>query len=221
MGKLREKLFMTAKNKNKGEPPKDFTPEATGEPEAAVIPEAAAEPAAPAAELEQLQQQLEEKTKESQENFDRALRLAAEMENLKKRLEREKADLLQFANENLIKELLPVVDNLELALQHGREAETPAPFLEGIELVHQGFLKALARFGVTPLVAVGQPFDPAYHNAVMQQAAPEVPDCSVLKELQKGYMMHQRLLRPAMVVVARNTEDKSCETTHSTVQEES
>ena len=141
--------------------------------------------------MAQLQQQLEEKTKEAQENFDRALRLAAEMENLKKRLEREKADLLQFANENLIKELLPVVDNLELALEHGRQAETPAPFLEGIELVHQGFLKALARFGVTPLVAVGQPFDPAYHNAVMQEAAPEVPDCTVLKELQKGYLMHQ------------------------------
>jgi molecular chaperone GrpE len=165
--------------------------------------------AAPSPELGQLQQQLEEKTKEAQENLDRALRLAAEMENLKKRLEREKAEMLQFANENLIKELLPVVDNLELALEHGRQAETPAPFLEGIELVHQGFLKALARFGVTPLVAVGQPFDPAYHNAVMQEAALEVPDCTVLKELQKGYLLHNRLLRPAMVVVARNTKDVS------------
>lgn len=183
-------------------------------------PEAAASSEAVAAEIAQLQQQLEEKTKETQENYDRALRLAAEMENLKKRLEREKAELLQFANENLIKELLPVVDNLELALEHGRQAETPASFLEGIELVHQGFLKALARFGVTPLVTVGQPFDPAYHNAVMQEVAPEVPDCTVLKELQKGYMMHSRLLRPAMVVVARNTQETSCQTTHSTVQEE-
>jgi molecular chaperone GrpE len=169
--------------------------------------EAAAE--APPPELDQLRQQLEEKTKESQENFDRALRLAAEMENLKKRLEREKAEMLQFANENLIKELLPAVDNLELALEHGRQAETPASFLEGIELVHQGFLKTLGRFGVTPVVAVGQPFDPAYHNAVMQEAAPEVPDCTVLKELQKGYLLHNRLLRPAMVVVARNNEDAS------------
>ena len=94
---------------------------------------------APAAEMAELQQQLEEKTKEAEENYDRSLRLAAEMENLKKRLEREKAELLQFANESLIKELLPVVDNLELALEHGRQAETPAAFLEGIELVHQGF----------------------------------------------------------------------------------
>lgn len=205
---------MTKPKHNKEEQPEGAAPEAPLSPEAA-----AAE--APPAEIAQLQQQLEEKTKEAQENFDRALRLAAEMENLKKRLEREKADLLQFANENLIKELLPVVDNLDLALEHGRQAETPASFLEGIELVHQGFLKALARFGVTPLVAVGQPFDPAYHNAVMQQAAPEVPDCTVLKELQKGYMMHSRLLRPAMVVVARNNEETSCQTTHSTVQEES
>lgn len=205
---------MTKPKHNKEEQPEGSAPEAPASSEAA-----AAE--APPAEMAQLQQQLVEKTKEAQENFDRALRLAAEMENLKKRLEREKADLLQFANENLIKELLPVVDNLELALDHGRQAETPASFLEGIELVHQGFLKALARFGVTPLVAVGQPFDPAYHNAVMQEAAPEVPDCTVLKELQKGYMMHRRLLRPAMVVVARNTEETSCQTTHSTVQEES
>ena len=142
------------------------------------------------------------------------------MENLKKRLEREKADLLQFANENLIKELLPVVDNLELALDHGRQAETPAPFLEGIDLVHQGFLKALARFGVTPIVAVGQPFDPNFHNAVMQEIAPEVPDCTVLKELQKGYLLQNRLLRPAMVVVARNTQETASQH-DSTTQEES
>ena len=205
----------SAKHKNKGERPEGASPEV------AVSPEAAAAKA-PAAETAQWQQQLAEQTKAAQENLDRALRLAAEMENLKKRLEREKAELLQFANESLIKELLPVVDNLELALEHGRQAETPASFLEGIELVHQGFLKALARFGVIPLVTVGQPFDPAYHNAVMQEPASEVPDCSVLKELQKGYLMHQRLLRPAMVVVARNNQDpdSSCKT-HSTVQEES
>ena len=198
--------------KHKGKQPEGAAPEAATTPEAA-----AAE--APPAEMAQLQQQLEQKTQEAQENIDRALRLAAEMENLKKRLEKEKAELLQFANENLIKELLPVVDNLELALSHGRQAETPAPFLEGINLVHQGFLKALARFGVTPLVAVGQPFDPAYHNAVMQESAPEVPDCTVLKELQKGYLMNNRLLRPAMVVVARNTAETSGQT-QSTVQEE-
>jgi molecular chaperone GrpE len=155
-------------------------------------------------DLAEWQNRLQEKTLEAEENYSRLLRLAADLENLKKRQERERAELLQFANENLIKELLPVVDNLERALDHGRALSAPAPLLEGIEMVYQGFLKALGRFGVTPLMSVGQAFDPAFHNAVMQEAAPEFPDGRVLKELQKGYLMNQRLLRPAMVVVARN-----------------
>ncbi len=202
---------MAAAKHHKGRPPE-------GAPATPPLPEAAAP--APPANIAQLQLQLEEKTKEAQENYERFLRLAAETENLKKRLEREKADLLQFANENLIKELLPVVDHLELALEHGRQAATPAAFLEGLELVQQGFLKTLGRFGVTPLAAVGQQFDPAYHNAVVQEPAPEVPDCTVLKDLQKGYLLHGRLLRPAMVVVARNNQETSSQS-DSTDQEES
>jgi molecular chaperone GrpE len=163
-------------------------------------------------ELASLQEQLQEKTKEAEENYNRVLRLAAEMENLKKRTEKEKAELLQFANENLVKELLPVVDNLELALDHGRSLEAPAPLLEGLERVHQVFLKALEKFGVSPFISVGQPFDPAFHNAVMQEETGEIPDCTVLKEMQKGYLMHGRLIRPAMVVVARNPEKPACET---------
>ena len=172
-------------------------------------------------DLAELQQKLQEKTQEAEENYTRLVRLAADVENLKKRQERERGELLQFANENLIKELLPVVDNLERALDHGRQLGAPEALLEGIEMVHQGFLKALDRFGVTPLDSVGRQFDPAFHNAMMQEEAPDVPDCSVIKELQKGYLMNQRLLRPAMVVVARNTQDHttSCQT-DSTVQEE-
>lgn len=180
-----------------------------------IATEAAAQPAPPpevAPDVAELQRALEEKTKEAEEQYDRLLRLAAEMDNLKKRIERERAELVQFANENLIKELLPVVDNLELALDHGRQADAPDSFLEGIDLVYQGFLKALARFGVTPLVSVGRQFDPNFHNAVMQQEVPSVPDRTVLKELQKGYLLHQRLLRPAMVVVAANTENTSGQT---------
>jgi molecular chaperone GrpE len=172
-------------------------------------------------DLAELQNKLLEKTQEAEENYTRLLRLAADMENLKKRQERERAELLQFANENLIKELLPVVDNLERALDHGRQLEAPAAFLEGIDLVYQGFLKALDRFGVTPLDSMGQPFDPAFHNAVMQEEAPDAPDSSVIKELQKGYLLNQRLLRPAMVVVARNTpKDKTARQNDLSVQEE-
>ncbi|MFA5112541.1 MAG: nucleotide exchange factor GrpE [Desulfobaccales bacterium] len=179
--------------------------------------------AAPEAEGEmaELQNKLEEKTKEAEENYVRLLRLAAEMDNLKKRQERERAELLQFANENLIKEFLPVVDNLERALDHGRQLEAPAALLDGIDLVHQGFLKALERYGVTPLNSVGQQFDPAFHSAMMQEETDAVPDCTVIKELQKGYLLNQRLLRPAMVVVARNPQNEhtSCRT-DSKVQEE-
>jgi molecular chaperone GrpE len=177
-----------------------------------------APPAALPEDVAELQQALKEKTKEAEENYERLLRLAADLENLKKRQERERTDLLQFANENLIKELLPVVDNLELALGHGRQLEAPAPLMEGLEMVHQGFLKALAKFGVAPIDSIGQTFDPAFHSALLQEEAPEVPDCTVLKELQKGYLLQNRLLRPAMVVVARNPE-KTYETA-STVQEE-
>ncbi len=172
-------------------------------------------------DLAELQNKLLEKTQEAEENYTRLLRLAADMENLKKRQERERAELLQFANENLIKELLPVVDNLERALDHGRQLEAPAALLEGIDLVYQGFLKALDRFGVTPLDSVGQPFDPVFHNAVMQEEAPDAPDSSVIKELQKGYLLNQRLLRPAMVVVARTTpKDHTVCQNDLTVQEE-
>jgi molecular chaperone GrpE len=196
---------MTLTNPPEGSPA-PAAPEDQADPQA--IPALPSDPA-------QLQKQLLEKTKESEENYTRLLRLAADIENLKKRQGKERADLLLYANENLIKELLPVVDNLELALEHGRQSEAPEAMLEGIDLVYQGFLKVLAKFGVSPLNSVGQQFDPAFHNAVMQEETMESPDCSIIKELQKGYLMNQRLLRPAMVVVARNpqnTENTSCQT---------
>jgi molecular chaperone GrpE len=157
-------------------------------------------------DTEELQTRLAEKTKEAQENYDRFLRLAAELENIKKRQEREISELRQFANENLLKELLPVLDNLERAQEHGRQSEAPEALMEGLDLVNQDFLKVLGRFGVTPINSVGERFDPAYHHAVMEEEAPEVEDQTVLKELQKGYFLQNRLLRPAMVVVSRNTE---------------
>ena len=140
----------------------------------------------PRSDPPELQKQLLEKTKEAEENYAHLLRLAADMENLKKRQEKERADLLLYANENLIKEILPVVDNLERALEHGRQFEAPEALLEGIDLVYQGFLKALARFGVTPLDSVGQQFDPAFHNAVMQEETTAVPDCTITKDYKRA-----------------------------------
>jgi len=170
-----------------------------------------AEPtAAPAEEFptdpEELKNLLAQKIQEADDNYARLLRLAAELENIKKRQEREVSELRQFANENLLKELLPVLDNLERALEHGRQSETPEALMEGLDLVNQDFLKVLGRFGVTPINSAGEPFDPTYHHAVMEEEAPEVEDQTVLKELQKGYLLQNRLLRPAMVVVSRNAD---------------
>ncbi len=210
----RRKEFMAFSRPPKGAPdpkPRD----AQSEPEVHdenIEPEVS--PALPSDPAE-LQKQLAAKTEEAEEHYARLLRLAADMENLRKRQEKERADVLLYANENLVKELLPVVDNLERALDHGRQSEAPEAMLEGIDLVYQGFLKTLAKFGVTPLESVGQQFDPAFHNAVMQEETTEVPDCNVTQELQKGYLMNQRLLRPAMVVVAKNPQNEnhtSCQT---------
>jgi len=161
---------------------------------------------------EELQNLVVQKTQEAKENYDRVLRLAAELDNLRKRQERELSEVRQFANENLLRELLPVLDNLERALEHGRQNETPEALMEGLDLVHQDFLKVLGRFGITPLDSVGERFNPTYHHAVMEEEAPEVEDQTVLKELQKGYLLQNRLLRPAMVVVSRNTAQPESKT---------
>ncbi len=154
---------------------------------------------------EELKKLLVQRSQEAKENYDRLLRLAAEVDNLKKRQEREISEVRQFANENLIKELLPVLDNLERALEHGRQNEAPDALMEGLELVHQDFLKVLGRFGITPIDSVGERFNPVFHHAVMEEESPEVEDQTVTNELQRGYLLQNRLLRPAMVVVSRNT----------------
>jgi len=156
--------------------------------------------------LEDLKRELAEKTREAQECHDKLLRYAAELENLKKRTERERAELVQYANEAVFRELLPVLDNLERALENGRQFEAPAGLLEGLDMVRQEFHRVLQKFGVVPVESLGRPFDPAYHHAVMEEEAPELADQTVTKELQRGYLYHTRLLRPALVVVARSNK---------------
>ena len=134
---------------------------------------------------------------------ERALRQAAELENYKKRTEREKAEFFKRANEGLVKDLLPVLDNLERALAHARENADLHSLLEGMELVHSELLKTLERHGLEPVEAMGQPFDPDLHEAMMQQENPELDENTVMNEMQKGYLFQGRLLRPAMVVVSK------------------
>ena len=152
-----------------------------------------------------LEAQLEAKVKEAQDNYDRFLRLSAEFENFKKRMEKEKNDAYKFGTENLIKEFLPVLDNLERAIDHG-EAKDPQGLIEGVDMTLKGFRTALEKIGLSPVDASGKEFDPNLHEAVMVQEDAHHPAGTVLTQLQKGYTLHSRLLRPAMVVVSKRPE---------------
>lgn len=138
----------------------------------------------------------------SSENYDRFLRVTAEFENYKKRSAKEYGDLRKYANESLLKDLLHVVDNLERALETCDASHGAAAIREGVELTLKDLLKIFERFSVEAVAALGEPFDPAYQQAVMQEPTAEAPENTVIRELQKGYTLHGRLLRPAMVVVA-------------------
>lgn len=147
---------------------------------------------------------MEQLTAERDELKDRLLRLAAETDNYKKRSEREKREFFKRANEGILKDLLPVMDNLERALEHAvEEGGSEAAIVKGLELTSQEFWKVLERHGVERVDALGQPFDPELHEAMMQQEDPEVDDNTVIGVLQKGYLFHGRLLRPAMVIVSK------------------
>lgn len=142
---------------------------------------------------------------------DRVLRLSAEFDNYKKRSAKEMADFRKFANESLIKQLLTVVDNLERAIVSGRdtEKEGQSSIVEGVEMTHKDILRMLESFSVKPIDAEGKPFDPAFHQAVTHQESDEHPDNTVMTEFQKGYLLHDRLIRPSMVVVSKATAQKA------------
>jgi molecular chaperone GrpE len=144
---------------------------------------------------------------EAKENYDRLLRVSADFENYKKRVAKEKADLTRYGNEELIKALLPVIDNLERALEHAAAAGEQGSIREGVEMTLQQFLPILQRFGASPIAAAGERFDPTRHEAVMEQATAEHDPGHVVSELEKGYLINDRLVRPAKVVVAKAHKD--------------
>src|SRR5580700_6532251 len=133
--------------------------------------------------------------------LDRLARLQAEFDNARKRAAREQQEFREFAAADVIKNFLPILDSFERALKAGGDA---TDFRNGVELIYRQFQDALQKSGVQPIVAVGQPFDPRIHEAIEMVDTTEVPDHHVLDELQRGYKYKERLLRPAMVRVARN-----------------
>ncbi|MBT8358967.1 MAG: nucleotide exchange factor GrpE [Deltaproteobacteria bacterium] len=161
--------------------------------------------------LKEIQGELESAKQETRETYERFLRISAEFENYKKRSAREMDDFRKFANQSLIKEMLAVVDNLERALiSSNGNSSVDKCMTDGVNLTLREILKVFEKFNVKPIESIGQPFDPNFHQAMMQEETDDYPENTVITELQKGYMIHDRLLRPSMVVVASSkakTED--------------
>jgi molecular chaperone GrpE len=147
---------------------------------------------------------LEEARNKLQESEEKVLRLAADFENTKKRLERERDTSLKYAEENILKELLPGIDNIDRALEQAQESNSIESLLEGVELTKGGLLATLEKFGVKPIESVGEPFDPNLHEAIAMEETDEMEPNIVMKEFQKGYFYKDRLLRPAKVIVSKS-----------------
>jgi molecular chaperone GrpE len=162
--------------------------------------------------LKEMEARLESLEKEAKESYDRFLRVSAEFENYKKRAAREMNDFRKFANESFVKEMLPIVDNLDRAIESSsNDDHAQNSVVEGVNMTLKEILKVFEQFNVKPFESLGKAFDPALHQAVMQEETDDHPENTVLNELQKGYMMHDRLLRPAMVVVSKTTEPENQE----------
>src|SRR5262245_45319547 len=144
---------------------------------------------------------LEELRREKDALQDRLLRTAAEFDNYRKRVERERRELADYMKADVLAEILPIVDNFERALQApSTEAD---PLRKGVELIHKQMLDFLRKRGVTPIDALGADFDPNFHQAVIHETSPSHREGEVIEELQRGYMLGDKLLRPAMVKVAK------------------
>lgn len=155
------------------------------------------------ATIKQLQDELKAREDEIKSLNDRLLRVHAEFENYKKRTTKEKSELLQYANDEMSKEMLRTVDNLENAIKHAREISQAESITEGIEMTLKQLLKSLERFGVSGFNSLGEKFDPNRHEAMLQVESADHEPNTVIDEAQKGYFLRDRLLRPAQVTVTK------------------
>jgi molecular chaperone GrpE len=160
-------------------------------------------------EIEGLKKKLEEKERELTEHHDRLLRLAADFENYKKRAAREKEDWTKFANEDLLRAILPLIDNLERAVIHAQKVKDTGVLIEGVRLTIRQLLQALNKFGLSAFESVGRPFDPAMHEAMLVVESDQHEPNQVVEEFQKGYFLNDRLLRPATVSVSKSPEKEA------------
>lgn len=188
----------------------EFDKASSTEPAGAQVDEAGAA-AAPAEELvpgewapEQIEQ-WKEQAEKAQEHWDRLLRVSADFDNFKKRSARERQEAIRFANEGLMEKIIPVLDNMEMALAAAArpEGESSDGLRTGVEMIYNQLKTVLTEAGLEQIDALGQPFDPAWHEAVSQQESADVPEGNVLHQIRKGYKLRERLIRPASVVVAK------------------
>lgn len=173
--------------------------ESAREPEAAEAPDVTEDPS----EIDQLRTDLDVAREEARHNHELYLREAAETENYKKRVTREKQDAIRYANESLVRDLLPVIDDLERAALHTPADGNAQALTDGIELVLKGCLEALQKHAVTPVEAKGKPFDPEKHEAYTQVETDAYEANTVVGEVHRGYYLADRLLRPSLVSVAK------------------
>ncbi len=151
---------------------------------------------------------LKEKDEKIKELEDKLIRMVAEMEHLKRQFKKEKEEFQRYCHEEIVKAIIPAIDNLERAITHADDESNFKALKEGIEITLKMLLKSLEKFGVKPIESKGQRFDPYYHEAMAQVETDEHEPGTVVEEYQKGYMIRDRLLRPALVCVAKSKEKK-------------
>ncbi|MDO9529982.1 MAG: nucleotide exchange factor GrpE [Syntrophales bacterium] len=149
---------------------------------------------------------LEEKEKEASENHDKFLRIAAELDNYKKRIAKERTDFIKYGNESIVKDMLPIIDSLDRALEHASNSEDFGAFIEGLKLVQEQFLGCLEKHGVESIQSVGMDFDPNVHEAMLQVESEKYGENKIVEEFEKGYLLNGRLLRPAKVSVSKSVK---------------
>jgi len=150
--------------------------------------------------------ELEGRAAERDECYNKWLKVHAEYENTRRRMEKEKAEHRKFANEDIIAQLFPIVDNFDMALAAMENAKDKAAVMDGIKLVQKEFHKVLEERGVEKIETEGKEFDPNFHEAVFAEPTKDHPDGVILEEVRAGYTLNGRLLRPAQVKVAKNIE---------------
>jgi molecular chaperone GrpE len=173
--------------------------------------------------VEEVADEKERLTAELQEINDRYLRLYAEFENYKKRVNKDKEEIFKYGNESILYELLPVIDNLEMALKHATNSVSEG-LVQGVEITLKELQRTLEKFGLSPIEANGKPFDPLVHHAMTQIERDDVDEKTVVEEFRKGYMFRDKVLRPSLVAVSKKTvvsQEKAEEEIKINIEEES